>query len=436
MQRDTPSAEDLIARRRRHLWPCTHHFYADPPVLVRGSMQYLFDAAGKRYLDLFAGVSVVHCGHCNEEILEATIRQLRTLQHTTTIYLTEPIVELAETLSRLAPGDLDRTMFVNTGSEANEAACLLATLHTRRHEFVALRHGLHGRTKLGISLTGLGMWRADPSPIGGISFLRNPNCLRCPLERETCDLACADELKTLIQTQTSGAPAAFIAEPVQGNGGIVPMPEGYLRKVQDILAQHGALLILDEVQTGIGRTGTLFACEQDDVVPDALTLAKGLGNGTPIGACIAREGVAASFTRPSASTTGGNPVAAATALAVLRYVQEHGLVARSRELGAVLRSGLESIAAERDGIAEVRGRGLMLGMELTRDALEPDADRTDRVLEAMKERGFLLGKSGPGRNVLTFQPPLVIERDDLNRALTALDEVLASEPVTSGGSEA
>ncbi len=424
---DAPDS-DLVERRAHHLWPCTKHFYANPPHIERGSMQFLFDARGKRYLDLFSGVSVVHCGHCNPEILAAVVAQMGRLQHTTTIYVTAPMIELAEALAERLPGDLRRTMFVNSGSEANETACLLASLVTGRNEFLALRHGLHGRTKLGMSLTGLGMWRLDPTPVGGVSFLRNPHCLRCPLERDRCELACADEVEVALDTQTTGQPAAFIAEPVQGNGGIIPMPAGYLARVCEIMHRHGALLILDEVQTGFGRTGTWFAFEQDDVMPDIVTFAKGLGNGVPIGACATRDDLAEVMQRPSASTTGGNPVSAAAGLAVLKYLHEHGLIERSRELGAWLKQELTTLGARHEGVAEVRGRGLMLGMELVLNHkdLEPDPERCDEILEQLKERGFLAGKSGPGRNVLSCMPPLVVEREDLAHFVSELDTLLGT----------
>jgi len=416
-----------MERKRRFLLPCVYHFYRDPPVIVRGEMQYLFDSNGKRYLDGYAGVSVVQCGHCNPFIIEAVERQMKELQHTTTIYLTRPVVDLAEKLAQVTPGNLTRSFFVNSGSEANEAACLLASLATGSGEFIALQGGLHGRTRLTMSLTGLGMWRTDPNPVGGISFLRTPHCLRCPCDRSTCDLACAGELDDCIASTTSGKPAAFIAEPIQGNGGIVVPPEGYFRRIREILDRHGILLILDEVQTGFGRTGKMFACEHEGVVPDILTVAKGLGNGTPIGAVVTRDRVAASYTRPGASTTGGNPVSAAAGLAVLEYMKMEHLPERSARLGAILQERLEEMARRCRGIAEVRGRGLMLGMELVDDSGSPDGERTDRILENLKDLGFLLGKTGPGRNVLAFMPPLVVKEKDLDALCNALEEVLLKD---------
>jgi 4-aminobutyrate aminotransferase/4-aminobutyrate aminotransferase/(S)-3-amino-2-methylpropionate transaminase len=319
---------------------------------------------------------------------------------------------------------LNKSFFVNSGSEANEGACLLAALATGRSELIALKGGLHGRTKLTMSLTGLGMWRTDTNPVGGISFLQSPHCLHCHRKRETCDLACADELEACIASTTSGRPAAFIAEPIQGNGGIVVPPVGYFRRIKEILDAHGALLILDEVQTGFGRTGKRFACEHEGVEPDILTLAKGLGNGIPIGAFITHDEVAARYTRPGASTTGGNAVSAAAGLAVLAFMEKENLPARAAELGERLKQRLDDMAGRCAGIAEVRGRGLMLGMELVDSRGAPDADRTDRILEALKDLGYLAGKTGPGRNVLTIMPTLVMDEGDLDGLAGALEEVL------------
>ncbi len=424
MNRD---AAELIEKKNNFLFPCVFHFYKDPPVIERGEMQYLFDSNGTRYVDLYAGVSVVQCGHCNPFVVDAVERQMERLQHTTTIYLTRPILDLAERLAAVTPGDLKRTFFVNSGSEANEGACLLASLVRRNSEFIALRGGLHGRTKLTMSLTGLGMWRTDPNPVGGISFLRAPKCLGCSENPDTCDLACASELNDLIASSTSGSPAALIAEPIQGNGGIVVPPEGYFKRIGEILDSHGILLILDEVQTGFGRTGRFFACEHEGVVPQILTVAKGLGNGTPIGAFIAGDEIASHYTRPGASTTGGNAVSAAAGVAVLDYMEKENLPQRSAELGGLLKARLEEMAHDRPWIAEVRGRGLMLGMELIADGGAPDADRTDIILEELKDRGFLAGKTGPGRNVLTFMPPLVIENENIDALCNALEDILAGQ---------
>lgn len=421
-------SEEILRKKREYMIPCVYHFYNQPMQLVRGEMQYLYDSSGKEYLDCFAGVSVVNCGHCNPEITKAICEQVNTLQHTCTIYLTENIVNLAEQLAQITPGRLQKTFFCNSGSEANEGAALLASLYTGYSEFISLRQGLHGRTKLGMSLTGLSMWRTDTNPVGGISFAPNAYCYRCPLQKKypECDLACANEIETIIKTATSGKVAAMFAEPVQGNGGMVTPPLDYFKRVKEILGAYGILLIIDEVQTGFGRTGKLFAIEHYGVEPDIMTMAKALANGTPVGAFTARAEIADAYTRPGASTLGGNPVTAAASLATLNYITKHDLAAKAAVLGKELQAGLITLQQKYPIIGDIRGLGLMLGAELVYKDKTPAIKETDFILEEMKNRGILIGKNGPNRNVLAFQPPLVITTEDIKKVLNNLDDVLAS----------
>lgn len=419
--------EGVLALKKEYIMPCLYHFYQKPMQLVKGEMQYLYDSEGNKYLDLYAGVSVVNCGHCHPRITEAICEQVKTLQHTCAIYLTQPMMELAAKLAEITPGDLKRTFFCNSGTEAVEGAALLASLHTGSGEFIALEQGLHGRTKLGMSLTGLSFWRTDPQPVGGIHFAPTPDCAHCRfnLSYPDCDLACANAVERVIETQTSRRVAAFIAETIQGNGGIITPPKGYFKRVKEILDRYGILFIADEVQTGFGRTGKMFAIEHYDVVPDIMCVAKALGNGVPVGAFITTEKIAASYTRPGASTLGGNPVTAVAALTTLQVIKDEGLVERSAILGEYLRQGLMALQRKHRLITAVRGLGLMLGAELTKEDGTPAAQEMDYLLEEMKDRGFLLGKNGPGRNVLAFQPPLVISEENIDHALANLDEVLS-----------
>ena len=421
-------SEEILRKKREYLIPCAYHFYNQPMQLVRGGMQYLYDSTGKEYLDCFAGVSVVNCGHCNPEITKAICDQVNTLQHTCTIYLTENIVNLAEQLAQLTPGRLQKTFFCSSGSEANEGAALLASLYTGSSEFISLRQGLHGRTKLGMSLTGLSMWRTDNTPVGGINFAPNAYCYRCPLDKKypECDLACANEIETIIKTATSGKVAAMFVEPIQGNGGMITPPLDYFKRVKSILDTYGILLIVDEVQTGFGRTGTLFAMEHYDVEADIMTMAKALANGTPVGAFTARAEIADVYTRPGASTLGGNPVTAAASLATLHYLTKHDLPGKAAVLGKILKDGLTILQQKHPIIGDIRGLGLMIGVELVYSDKTPAIKETDLILEEMKNRGILVGKNGPNRNVLAFQPPLVITAEDLHRLLNNLDDVLSS----------
>ncbi len=418
--------DEVLRKKKEYLIPCVYHFYSKPMQLVKGELQYLYDNTGKKYLDCFAGVSVVNCGHCHPDITRAICDQVNTLQHTTTIYLTQNIVNLAERLAEITPGRLQKSFFCASGSEANEGAALLASIYSGKHEFISLRQGLHGRTKLGMSLTGLSMWRTDTSPVGGISFAPNAYCYRCPFNKQypECDLACANEIETIIKTTTSGQIAAMFAEPIQGNGGIITPPPGYFKRVKEILDAYEILLIVDEVQTGFGRTGKMFAIEHYGVEPAIMTIAKALANGTPVGAFITDEEIAAKYTRPGASTLGGNPVTAAASLATLDVIIKNGLPARAAELGTYLKHGLMALQMKHPIIGDVRGLGLMIGAELVYSDKSPAIQELDIVLEKMKDRGFLLGKNGPHRNVLAFQPPLVITQGDIDDLLDNLDDVL------------
>ena len=418
--------EAILAKKKEYIIPCLGHFYKEPRQFVRGSMQYLYDSTGKKYLDCFAGISVINCGHCNPAITAKICEQVETLQHVCNVYLTENFVNLAEQLAAVTPGDLQKSFFCSTGTEANEGAALLATIYSGSSEFISLRHGLHGRTKLTMSMTGIGMWRTDPEPVGGIHFAPNAYCYRCPLGKTypQCDLACANAVEDLIKTTTSGHPAAFIAEAIQGNAGIITPPPGYFKRVKEILDAYKILFIVDEVQTGFGRTGKMFAIENYEVTPDIMTMAKALGNGTPISAFIASAKIADSYTQPGASTLGGNPVSSTAAVATLDYINSQHLVEKAQLRGAQLRAGLEALQQRYPIIGDIRGFGLMLGAELVHPDKSPAADELENILEDMKDRGFIVGKNGINRNVMAFQPPLVITEEDINQLLNTLDDVL------------
>lgn len=416
----------ILEKKKNYIMPCLGHFYERPPQFVKGSMQYLFDSTGKKYLDCFAGVSVMNCGHANPDITRRICQQVETLQHVCNIYLTENFVQLAERLATVTPGKLQKSFFCSTGSEANEGAMLLATIYTQRSEFLALTGGLHGRTKLGMSVTGIGMWRTDPNPVGGIHFVPHPYCYRCPLEKKhpDCDLACADQVETVIKNATSGRLAALIAEPIQGNAGIVTPPPGYFIRLKEILDAHQALLIIDEVQTGFARTGKMFAIEHYGVTPDIMTMAKALGNGVPISAFIATADIADRYTQPGASTLGGNPVSSTAALAVLDYIERHHLRENAAARGAQLADGLKDLQRRHPILGDIRGLGLMRGAEFVHADGSPAPAALDAALEKLKDRGILVGKNGLARNVMAFQPPLVITAADVDHLLNQLEDVL------------
>jgi 4-aminobutyrate aminotransferase-like enzyme len=415
--------EKIIEKKKEFLFPCSQHFYKNPPQIVKGEMQYLFDSEGKKYLDFFAGVSVINCGHCNPEILSATIEQMKTLQHTSIIYLTEPIVNLAERLSTVLPGDIKHSFFCCTGSEANEGALLLARLYTGRNEFISLSNSLHGRTYLTMSATAIPMWRSDPELSDCISFV--PNAYNIDKTLEESAMESLEAIEKLIDTKGTNNFAALIAEPIQGNGGIITPPQWYFKKLKALLEKHGILLIIDEVQTGFARTGKMFAIEHYDVVPDIITVAKALGNGIPISAFCTNDKIATAFNKPSASTLGGNPVAASTAIAVLDYIEENDLCLKAQKLGAKLKSGLFKLQEKYPIIYDVRGIGLMIGAELLKENGEPAWEEADFILETLKDEGIILGKNGLGRHVLAFQPPLVITEEDVALVLDKLNLALS-----------
>jgi 4-aminobutyrate aminotransferase-like enzyme len=403
-------ADALVEVKKRHIWPCVYHFYRDPPVIARGEGAYLFDTQGRQYLDCYSGVGVMSAGHSNPKILAAVQEQMQQLCHTTTIYLSEPMLRLSERLAELLPEGLDSFFFCASGSEANEAALLLASLATGRNEFITFENSLHGRTKAAMSATALPMWRTDPDLLDSFHKAPQPN-----------EPNCLEVVAKLLQDHPI---AAVMFEPIQGNGGIHVMPEGFLPRLKKLCQQHGTLLIADEVQTGINRTGDWLASTGLGVTPDIVTLAKALGNGFPIAVTATSSQLAQSYRKPGASTFGGNPVSAAAALAVLDYHAKHGLGDRARQLGGWLVDTLRHQLDKLSRVQEIRGRGLMVGVEIVEGDEQQTADYVTDVLEVLKDAGFLLGRTGPGRNVLTIMPPLVVEQSDLQTLVDAIEQVL------------
>ena len=418
----TSSPRDILAKKAEYLLPCVYHFYKDPPVIVRGQDAHLFDSEGKRYLDCFSGVTVMSAGHSNPDILAATRAQLNRLQHTTTIYLTEPMVQLAERLAEITPGALKRSFFCASGTEANEAAMLLASSVTDRHGFIALSDSLHGRTKWAMSATGMKMWRTDSQLLDNVQFAPHAFCQRCPLGKTfpECAYRCVDVVEECIQSVGPENLAALIAEPIQGNGGIVVPPECYWQRIRKLCDRYGLLLIFDEVQTAMNRTGRWFASEHWDVVPDIVTMAKALGNGMPIAVMIATDEIGGAYTKPGAATFGANPVSCATALAVIDFHEKAALGQRAHERGKQLKEGLQAVAIRSPFLNNARGKGLMIGVDVVDPSGEPDAERCDWLLESLKDDGFLIGKSGHNRNTLTFMPPLIVGEKDVASMVNAV----------------
>lgn len=428
-----PPAAEVAALRQEFVSPGVFHYYRQPLCIVEGHMQYLWDDAGQRYLDGIAGIVTVSVGHCHPHVTERLREQVGRLVHATTIYLHPNVALLARELAGRMPAGsgLSSTYFCNSGAEANEVALLMARLHSGRDEILTLRNGYHGGTHATMGLTAVGTWKFPTTPAAGVKHIVPGYCYRCPfgLTYPSCELKCARSAEDVIRHETSGEIAGFLAEPIQGVGGVVTPPPEYFGIVFEIVRRHGGLCIADEVQTGFGRTGAHFWGFQNwGVTPDIVTMAKGLGNGTPIAAATARPEVARHMSRRvHFSTFGGNPVSAAAGLATLEVLEREQVQRRAAELGAHLRQRLLELQERRALIGEVRGLGLMLGVELVRDRLSkaPASAATASVLELARERGLLIGRGGLYGNVLRIKPPMCLTRDDCDFLVDCLDECLA-----------
>jgi len=410
-------------KHRRYLFPCVTTYYESPLTLVRGEGMHVWDDAGRKYLDCFGGVLTVSVGHCHPDVTDAIVRQVKTLVHASTLYATPPLSDLAEALAQALPGDLDRVFLSNSGSEADETAVLLARVYTGQQEVVVLRYGYAGRTLMAMAASGQASWKLLPQPVPGFVHALAPYCYRCPLKLTypSCDVACAQDVNEVVETATSGRVAGILAEVIIGSGGFIVPPREYFQRVAEIVRKAGGIFIADEVQTGFGRTGKMFGIEHYDVVPDVMTFAKGMANGSPIG-CTATTTPIASVLKPlSFSTFGGNPVTSAAALATLRVIQKQSLAENARLRGARLRAGLEALQRRHAAvIGDVRGLGLMQGLELVGENKAPDAATVGRVLEITRRRGVLIGKGGLWGNVLRIAPPLVATDADIDELLAAL----------------
>ena len=423
--------EELVKAKQEYVLPCVKHYYERPMNLVSGSMQFLKDSTGREYLDFFAGILSVNSGHSNPEINARVHGQIDKLQHVSTVYLIEPMIELAEELARTTPGDLKKSFFCNSGTEAIDTALLTAKMFTQREDVIALRHSYHGRSHIAIGVSGQSTWRVPVATMGNVHFTANGYCYRCPfnLAYPSCDVRCARDIEGVIQSSTTGRIAAFLAEPIQGVGGFVTPPLEFFPIVYEIVKKYGGVTISDEVQGAWGRTGThMFSIQHWGVQPDMMVFAKGMANGYAIGAFIAKAEVADAYTGPNISTFGGNPISMTAALANLDYIRKHDLIGNAERMGRILQDGLSELQAKHPLIGEFRGKGLMIGVELVKDrkTKEPAAAEAVRVMELMKDDGVLVGRGGYFNNVLRLTPPLIIGKDDVQRALGALDRALAA----------
>jgi 4-aminobutyrate aminotransferase len=431
---------ELHARQRAVLPSWLSLYYEHPIEIARASGRRVTDAEGTTYLDFFAGILTNAIGYDIAEISDAVRAQLDTgVLHTSTLYLIRKQVELAERIAELSGIPDAKVFFTNSGTEANETALMLTTQARRSNQVLALRNSYHGRGFGTIAITGNRGWSASSLSPFNVSYVHGGYRYRSPY-RDFSDVdyiaACVADLRDVITTTTAGDVAALIAEPIQGVGGFATPPDGLFAAFKEVLDEYGILLISDEVQTGWGRTGEHFwGIGAHGVTPDAMTFAKGLGNGLAIGGVVARGDLMDGISANSISTFGGNPMATSGALAVLDYLQSHDLQANAAKLGARLHDGLRRIAADNPVVGEVRGKGLMIGVELVRPGGdEPAPQAATTVLEATRERGLLIGKGGLFGNVLRLAPPMTLTEDETEEALGILAESIAVAGTEAGQS--
>ncbi|MEY2410320.1 MAG: hypothetical protein QOF48_2990 [Verrucomicrobiota bacterium] len=427
-----PSPEEVLALRQQFLNPAIFHYYKKPILIAEGKGQWLFDEKGRRYLDGFGGIVTVSVGHCHPHVVAAAHAQNELIQHTTTIYLHPNIALYARDLAAKMPGELKVIYFTNSGSEANDLALLMARAHTGNYDLIALRNAYHGGSQSTMGLTSHHTWKFNVPHSFGLQHAVMPDTYRGPYGNEDPEAGrkYADDVKSLIQFGTSGQIAGFIAESIQGVGGTVVFPEGYLRHAYAHVRAAGGVCIADEVQPGFGRTGTHYwGFETQGVIPDIVTMAKGIGNGCPLAAVITTPAVAKSLaSRIHFNTFGGNPVVCAQGRAVLEVIDREGLQANSLKIGNYLKSGLSRLAEKHSVIGEVRGLGLMLGVELVKDrkTKEPAKEECIAVFEKARELGLLIGKGGLWGNTLRIKPPMCINTNDADFMLQVLDASLQS----------
>lgn len=428
----TDAVQDLLRRQKTYLLPVQSRmlYYGDDPLVVdHAKDDWLWDSRGRRYLDFFGGILTVSVGHCNEEVVEATAAQMRKAGHTSALYLNEITVRVAEKIAQITPGRLQVSFFTNSGTEANETAIMAARAHTGRRDVITLRHAYAGRSSAMMAVTGQSVWRQGGVYDGHVKHLRSPSPYRRPegmSEAAYLDFL-VEDFADFLATCTDGGIAAFMAEPIQGVGGFAVVPRDYFRRIEPLVRGAGGLMIIDEVQTGWGRTGGHWCgIEHWGVQPDIMTLAKGIANGAPVGCTVMTPEVAESVQGLTLSTFGGNPVSMAQAYATISTIERHRLWENAEARGAQLRAHLERLAGQHPFIGDVRGMGLMQAIELVKPGgKDPDPARADALLRAAREEGLLIGKGGRYANCMRIAPMLNVSAELIDDGAERLGRALA-----------
>jgi 4-aminobutyrate aminotransferase len=430
--------QDLHTRHNQVLPSWLALYYQEPIALVGGEGRRVRDAEGNEYLDFFAGILTTMTGYNVPEVVEAIQRQSERILHSSTLYLIEQQIELAERLAELSGIPNAKVFFTNSGTEANDAAMLLATTYRRSSEVLAIRNSYHGRSFAAVSLTGNRSW--SPSSLGplNVTYIHGGYRYRSPfghLLDQDYIAACVDDLRDMLNVATAGDVACMIAEPIQGVGGFVTPPDGFFGAMKEELDKHGILFVSDEVQTGWGRTGENFwGYQAHGIVPDLITFAKGLGNGLALGGVIGRAEIMDCLTANSISTFGGNPLSTAGALANLDYLFEHDLQTNSLKVGQHLRSRLDHLADVHEIVGDVRGKGLMIGVELVHPGgKDPYPEAATRIMEETRAGGLLIGKGGMFGNVLRIAPPLSLTEEEADEGYEILSKAVEAAAAAGGG---
>jgi 4-aminobutyrate aminotransferase len=422
---------DLLARHNEVLPSWLALYYKEPIALVDGEGRRVIDAEGNKYLDFFGGILTTMSGYKIPEVVEAIREQANKMLHTSTLYLIESQIELAEKIAGLSGIPDAKVFFTNSGTEANDTALMMATQFRKSNQIIAVRGSYHGKSHSTVAITGQRSWSATQLTPFHTVYVHGPYKYRSPfghLPDSDFITACADDLRNLIEVAVSGDIAAMIVEPIQGVGGFATPPDGFFGAMKEIIDGQGGLFISDEVQTGWGRTGEHFwGYQAHGITPDLITFAKGLGNGLAIAGVVGRADVIDCLSANSISTFGGNPLSTAGALANLEYLLSNDLQTNAYKVGQRLKSGIVDIQSRYPMIGEVRGKGLMIGVEFVKPGgKEPDPATTADVMEAAKANGLLIGKGGLYGNTLRIAPPLSLTEEEADEGIDLLESAIAN----------